>query len=135
MSTVQLQDTGPISAVRIDAVADAAGRFAPVPLPRVEGFWLSVRTEPSGVCAPFDVRVLAAGGYDAIEGCGADRPGDAPAHRLIRYAGVNVHPTIHAGDVLTLVIDGTAPPGARVTVTLRYGRDVALEDLLLSGDF
>ena len=133
--TMTIRQFGGLHTLRVELEADVSGQFPETPLPPAEGFFLCIRTFP-GSPAPsaFRVRLLEAGSeYDCIEGAGERLPVREKGARLIRYEGCDVHPTFAETDRHTLVVDGNATPGARLAVSITWGTDVELEDILLTG--
>ena len=66
------------------------------------------------------MRVEDAGGYDVLEGVGANRDNAHTEHAAIVYASTSVHPVIHESDSLTLVIDNHFAPSAQISIEFYY---------------
>lgn len=70
------------------------------------------------------MRIEDAGGYDVLEGVGANRDNTHTEHAAILYASTSVHPAIDESDDLTLVIEQNAVASAEMIIELYYGLGV-----------
>lgn len=70
------------------------------------------------------MRLEDQGGYDLLEGVGANRSATATQHAAILYASSSVHPAVCESDTLTLVIDNHFAPSAQIEVAVYYAPGV-----------
>ena len=55
-----------------------------------------------------------------LEGLGANRDALQCEHAVLRYANTSLHPVVHEGDSLVLVIDNTFQPSSQISIELYY---------------
>lgn len=121
--TTTVTKRGPIVAVELAAVADAAdASFPDTALPKVSGRLIAFKTNP-GATAPtanYDIVLDDADGLDVAQAVGANRHTSNSEYASVVLSGTAIHPVVALSDVLTQKITNNSVNSAIVVTTYYF---------------